>query len=123
VQAAREMAPVKEEVLAAGYQILQSGHRYGAAGDGESAYFDTLADFGTIFELIQIPTERREPDFVWQPRSTGSELWGDSGVRNTGCRCANSGSSATGPGGPIAGEAREGEPSCHCSALEPRFLP
>jgi hypothetical protein len=62
-----EMAPVKEELLSAGYELIQSGHGYGAAGDGEFAYFDTLADFGTIFELIQVPVQRREPDFVWPP--------------------------------------------------------
>ena len=62
-----DMSPVKEEMLAAGYEILQSGHGYGAAGDGEFVYFDTLADFGTIFELIEIPKERREADFVWPP--------------------------------------------------------
>ena len=60
-----EMAPVKEEMLAAGYELIQSGHGYGAAGDGEFAYFDTLADFGTIFELIRVPDQRREPDFTW----------------------------------------------------------
>jgi hypothetical protein len=60
-----DMAPVKEEMLAAGYELIQSGHGYGAAGDGEFAYFDTSADFGTIFELIQVPEQRREPDFGW----------------------------------------------------------
>lgn len=62
-----EMAPVKAEMLAAGYELVQSGHGYGAAGDGEFAYFDTVADFGTMFELIQVPVERREPDFTWPP--------------------------------------------------------
>jgi methylmalonyl-CoA/ethylmalonyl-CoA epimerase len=62
-----DMAPVKGEMLAAGYELIQSGHGYGAAGDGEFAYFDTVADFGTIFELIQVPQQRREPDFVWPP--------------------------------------------------------
>ncbi len=60
-----EMAPVKQEMLAAGYELIQSGHGYGAAGDGEFAYFDTSRDFGTIFELIQVPEQRREPDFSW----------------------------------------------------------
>jgi hypothetical protein len=31
-----EMAPVREEMLAAGYELIQSGHSYGAAGDGSS---------------------------------------------------------------------------------------
>ena len=62
-----DMAPVKEEMLAAGYELIQSGHGYGAAGDGEFAYFDTLTDFGVIFELIQVPAQRRDPDFTWPP--------------------------------------------------------
>ena len=62
-----EMQPVRDEMLAAGYEILQSGHGYGANGDGEFVYFDTLKDFGTIFELIRVPDQRREPDFVWPP--------------------------------------------------------
>jgi len=60
-----DMAPVRQEMLAAGYELIQAGHGYGAAGDGEFAYFDTVADFGAIFELIQVPQQRREPDFVW----------------------------------------------------------
>ncbi|HCB05894.1 MAG TPA: VOC family protein [Nocardioides sp.] len=60
-----EMEPVKQEMLDAGYELIQSGHGYGAAGDGAFAYFDTLEEFGTIFELIQVPAERRTPDFVW----------------------------------------------------------
>lgn len=60
-----DMAPVKQEMLDAGYELIQAGHGYGADGDGEFAYFDTLADFGTIFELIQVPATRRTPDFVW----------------------------------------------------------
>jgi 4-hydroxyphenylpyruvate dioxygenase-like putative hemolysin len=64
-----DMAPVKQEMLAAGYELIQSGHGYGAADDGEFAYFDTSRDFGTIFELIQVPEQRREPDFTWPPGS------------------------------------------------------
>lgn len=53
----------------AGYEILQSGHGYGAAGDGAFVYFDTLADLGVIVEAIQVPRDRRQPDFVWPPAS------------------------------------------------------
>ncbi|HEY3716148.1 MAG TPA: VOC family protein [Jatrophihabitantaceae bacterium] len=66
----QDMAPVKEEMQAAGYEILQAGHGYGAAGDGAFVYFDTLKEFGTIFELIQVPEQRREPDFVWPPAAS-----------------------------------------------------
>jgi len=58
---------VAAEMTAAGYEILQSGHGYGADGDGMFVYFDTLADFGIITECIQVPASRRAPDFVWPP--------------------------------------------------------
>lgn len=60
-----DIAPVKQEMLNAGYELIQTGGGYGATGDGEFAYFDTLADFGTIFEVIQVPVERRAADFIW----------------------------------------------------------
>ena len=56
---------VTEEMVAAGYEVIQSGHGYGAEGDGMFVYFDTLADFGFIAECIQVPKVRRQPDFVW----------------------------------------------------------
>lgn len=60
-----DMAPARQRMLDAGYELIQSGHGYGADGDGAFAYFDTVRDFGTIFELIQIPSRRRTPDFTW----------------------------------------------------------
>jgi hypothetical protein len=54
-------------MTAAGYDVLQSGHGYGLAGDGAFVYFDTLADYGFILEAIQVPAQRREPDFVFPP--------------------------------------------------------
>jgi len=56
---------VAAEMTAAGYEILQSGHGYGADGDGMFVYFDTLADLGVITECIQVPKTRRTPDFVF----------------------------------------------------------
>jgi hypothetical protein len=52
-------------MVAAGYEVIQSGHGYGAEGDGMFVYFDTLADFGVITECIEVPKVRRHPDFVW----------------------------------------------------------
>ena len=43
----------------------QTGGGYGLDGDGGYAYFDTVASFGVILELIEVPKRRREPDFVW----------------------------------------------------------
>lgn len=58
---------VTEEMIAAGYEVIQSGHGYGAEGDGAFAYFDTLTEYGIITECIQVPKRRRTPDFEWPP--------------------------------------------------------
>ncbi len=62
-----DAAATTAELVTAGYEILQSGNGYGLNGDGAFAYFDTHDDFGMILEIIQVPAERREPDFVWPP--------------------------------------------------------
>jgi methylmalonyl-CoA/ethylmalonyl-CoA epimerase len=49
----------------AGYAVLQSGQGYGVDGDGGYAYFDTESEFEVIVEAIEVPRQRREPDFVW----------------------------------------------------------
>lgn len=59
-----DIEPVHEE-LSARYEVLQSGHGYGAAGDGAFVYYDTRADLGVILECIQVPASRRAPDFEW----------------------------------------------------------
>lgn len=56
------------EMEAAGYPLIQFGRGYGARGDGAFAYYDTLDDHGTVMECIQVPAERRTPDFVWPPQ-------------------------------------------------------
>jgi catechol 2,3-dioxygenase-like lactoylglutathione lyase family enzyme len=60
---------VTKEMVAAGYEVIQSGHGYGAEGDGMFVHFDTMADFGIITEVIEVPKARRTPDFVWPPES------------------------------------------------------
>jgi methylmalonyl-CoA/ethylmalonyl-CoA epimerase len=52
-------------MAAAGYSVLQSGAGYGVDGDGGYAYFDTERDFGVVLEAIEVPRQRREPDFTW----------------------------------------------------------
>ena len=52
-------------MVAAGYDLLQSGYGYGLDGDGGYAYFDTERDFGIIVEALEVPRRRREPDFTW----------------------------------------------------------
>ncbi|MGH2690440.1 MAG: VOC family protein [Actinomycetota bacterium] len=58
---------VTDELVSAGYDVIQSGHGYGLEGDGAFAYFDTQQDLGFILECIQVPRTRRHPDFVWPP--------------------------------------------------------
>jgi methylmalonyl-CoA/ethylmalonyl-CoA epimerase len=65
-----DIEAVTAELVATGYEVLQSGHGYGLEGDGAFAYFDTMDDLGFILECIQVPRTRRQPDFVWPPSST-----------------------------------------------------
>jgi hypothetical protein len=47
-----------------GYAEIQAGEGYGLSGDGAFRYFDTVADFGVVLELIAVPQRRRPPDMV-----------------------------------------------------------
>jgi glyoxalase/bleomycin resistance protein/dioxygenase superfamily protein len=61
---------LKESIAAItgdGYALLQSGYGTGLDGDGGYAYFNTVADLGTIVETIEEPLRRREPQLVWPP--------------------------------------------------------
>lgn len=60
-----DFAAANQELLAAGYDQLQSGHGYGVHGDGGFAYFDTRAELGYILEVLKVPKVRRQPDFTW----------------------------------------------------------
>lgn len=62
-----DIAEARDALLSQGYELLQSGHGYGRDGDGAFAFFDTLADFGFLLEVIQVPKVRRDADFVWPP--------------------------------------------------------
>lgn len=51
-------------MVAAGYELLQTGSGYGLDGDGGFAYFDTTAELGIIVEAIGVPRRRRPPELV-----------------------------------------------------------
>ncbi|MHB1133196.1 MAG: VOC family protein [Chloroflexota bacterium] len=55
------------EAQGAGYRVIQSGHGYGVRGDGGFAYLDTLAELGTIIEMVEIPVERIAPEYLYPP--------------------------------------------------------
>jgi catechol 2,3-dioxygenase-like lactoylglutathione lyase family enzyme len=53
------------EAEAAGYRVIQSGRGTGLGGDGGFAYLSTADALGAVFELIEIPKERRSPEGVY----------------------------------------------------------
>jgi catechol 2,3-dioxygenase-like lactoylglutathione lyase family enzyme len=62
------LEPAVERMTAAGYEAVQTGTGFGAAGDGTYAYFDTVRDLGFLVEAVEPvePPERRpDPDTVW----------------------------------------------------------
>jgi methylmalonyl-CoA/ethylmalonyl-CoA epimerase len=50
---------------AQGLCVSQWGRGYGLDGDGGFTYFDSVARFGFVIELIEIPRRRREPQREW----------------------------------------------------------
>jgi catechol 2,3-dioxygenase-like lactoylglutathione lyase family enzyme len=52
-------------MAAAGYAAVQTGSGFGAAGDGDYAYFDTVADLGCFVEAVEPPERMPDPDRVW----------------------------------------------------------
>lgn len=52
-------------MTAAGYEAIQTGAGFGAAGDGRYAYFDTVADLGCFVEAVEPPERMPDPDSVW----------------------------------------------------------
>jgi methylmalonyl-CoA/ethylmalonyl-CoA epimerase len=60
------LAEAVKEAEAAGFKVIQSGRGFGAKGDGGYAYLDTADQVGTIYELIEIPQQRRPPE-RWYP--------------------------------------------------------
>lgn len=53
------------EARAAGFEVIQSGRGYGANGDGGYAYLGTEDALGAIYELIELPSERRPPEEIY----------------------------------------------------------
>jgi catechol 2,3-dioxygenase-like lactoylglutathione lyase family enzyme len=51
-----------------GLRVSQWGRGYGLDGDGGFTYFDSVAAFGFIIELIEIPRRRRRPRREWAIR-------------------------------------------------------
>ena len=54
-----------DRMATAGYEAVQTGSGFGAAGDGRYAYFDTARDLGCLVEAVEPPERMREPDRIW----------------------------------------------------------
>ncbi len=54
-----------ERMTADGYEAVQTGSGFGAAGDGAYAYFDTVADLGFLVEAVEPPARMPDPDRIW----------------------------------------------------------
>lgn len=68
-----DMEETKKEMEAAGFRVIQSGRGHGLDGSGGFAYLDTQDELGTIYEIIEIPAVRREPDYIYPPAEKASE--------------------------------------------------
>ncbi len=49
----------------AGYAVIQSGRGTGMSGEGGFAYLSTEDDLSAIFELIELPKDRRPHDRIY----------------------------------------------------------
>lgn len=58
---------VVAEAQRAGYTVIQSGRGHGVRGDGKFAYLSTDADLFTVYELMELVSERYPPERVYPP--------------------------------------------------------
>jgi hypothetical protein len=62
---------VVEEARRSGYEVIQSGRGHGVRGDGKFAYLSTEDDLFTVYEVMELVSERRAPDRVYPERTEG----------------------------------------------------
>jgi hypothetical protein len=56
---------VVEEARRSGYEVIQSGQGHGVRGDGKFAYLSTEDDLLTVYELMELVSERYAPERVY----------------------------------------------------------
>jgi methylmalonyl-CoA/ethylmalonyl-CoA epimerase len=54
-----------EEARQSGYEVIQSGRGHGVRGDGKFAYLSTEDDLFTVYELMELVSERYPPERVY----------------------------------------------------------
>lgn len=50
-----------------GFCLVQSARGFGATGDGAFAYFETNHPLAAVLEVIEAPSQRRPPAFIYPP--------------------------------------------------------
>ena len=60
-----DLDPPMARLRSQGLTVLQSADGLGSSGDGRYVYLDTRSTLGTVLELIQAPSKRAEPEFVY----------------------------------------------------------
>jgi methylmalonyl-CoA/ethylmalonyl-CoA epimerase len=59
-----------EEARRSGYEVIQSGRGHGVRGDGKFAYLSTEDDLLTVYEVMELVSERYPPERVY-PEQAG----------------------------------------------------
>jgi len=62
--AVESLATVTAEMEAAGHPAIARIHSFGAAGDGDAAYYDTADALGFLVEAVEPPGRMPAPDFT-----------------------------------------------------------
>jgi len=57
------VAETTAQITLAGFPAIQTGHSFGAEGDGVFAYYDTAASLGFIVEAVEPPGSMPDPAF------------------------------------------------------------
>ncbi len=57
------------EAQRAGYTVIQSGRGHGVRGDGKFAYLSTEDDLFTVYEVMELVSERYPPERVYPERA------------------------------------------------------
>jgi glyoxalase/bleomycin resistance protein/dioxygenase superfamily protein len=60
----RSMEETTSEMEASGHPAIARIHSFGAAGDGQAAYYDTLDALGFFVEAVEPPSAMPPPDFT-----------------------------------------------------------
>lgn len=56
------LAQAVAQFEAMGFKSIMTAHGFGKSHDGSFAYMGTEGELGTIYELVQVPTVRFDPD-------------------------------------------------------------